>query len=116
MARLWLPRRRAITASGTTLPPGKTQMQMRPDPEVEVIQTRAWRSYRTIGEVRFVARYMGNSMARTRFFVGQRDNPAAPITEIDDTATGDDQTAREQLQRIRGRDGTFASLVRTYGV
>lgn len=78
-------------------------------------QAEAWRFYHEVGEVRFAARYIGNSLARVRFFVGKRERPGAPIEPIDDTAAGDDAIARDCIDRLKGRDGTFQSLVRDYG-
>ena len=79
-------------------------------------QKGAWEVYKQLGEVRFCARYVGNALARVRYFIGTRDRPGDPLVPIPDDAKGDDLKVRDTLSRIKGRDGTFSSLVRTYGV
>lgn len=79
-------------------------------------QKEAWATFHDLGEVRFCARYVGNMLARCQFYVGTRDSPGSPLVPIPDDATGDDAIMRDQLERIKGRDGTFASLVRMFGI
>lgn len=79
-------------------------------------QKEAWATFHDLGEVRFCARYVGNMLARCQFYVGTRESPGSPLVPIPDDATGDDAIMRDQLERIKGRDGTFASLVRMFGI
>lgn len=107
----------ALTASVSMVPRASRSESLRVTKSKDrEWQAEAWRFYHELGEVRFAARYIGNALARCRFFVGKRASVDAPLTPLDDDATGDDATMRDLLLRIKGRDGTFASLVKTYGV
>lgn len=107
--------RNALTASVTTVPHEKGRITQKRSRDAGW-QKEAWAFYHDLGEVRFCARYMGNTLARVRFFVGTRDHPGDPVVPIPDDASGEKATVRDILSRIKGRDGTFQSLTRTYGV
>lgn len=119
MAR-WTPfgRREALTASVTVIDPAeakKRRLQISRTPD-EKWQTDAYAFYRMVGELRFTARYMGHGVGSARYFVGHRESPDDPLTAIPDDATGRDAQLRDSLFRLRGRDGTFASLAQRYGI
>lgn len=79
-------------------------------------QADAWLFYHDLGEVRFCARYIGNALSRCRFYVGTRDHPGDPVTPISDADKAEDKKYRDLLTRVRGRDGTFTSLIQVYGI
>ena len=85
-------------------------------------QSQAWTFFDQIGEVRYGARYYGNSLSRLRLFVGWRDEDGGPVSPIDgdELPAGLDRTqfevASAQLERMQGTDGSMAELLRAFGV
>lgn len=121
------PQPRALTASVSQIKAsdlkrrGGTQKQS-PD---AAWQREAYDALHSIGEVRFATRFISNALGKVKFGVGMRDYPGGPLRAIPspDADIGDgekaptpmDEAMRDCLQRLRGRDGTFRSLVTTYG-
>ena len=78
-------------------------------------QEQAWRYYADLGEVRYAAGFIGHSLGRCRFFVGTIERPGDPPTPIDQDSDTVDQGIAQILDRLKGRDGTLAGLIRVYG-
>lgn len=113
MAFLGIGRRRAsLTASvAVVTPEQRRRLQSKTSTKW---QDAAWGYFRNIPEVQYTAGFYGNCLGRCRWYVGKRAAPDEPLTPIPD----DDPNKKAlegTLTRVRGRDGTFASLARTYG-
>lgn len=120
MASWPFSRRKSLTASVSLVPhdvknPVGSNLGQRRSLDADW-QKEAWAFYANLGEVRFCARYIGNALSRVRFYVGTREHPGDPVTPISDDASPEDLAARDALGRIKGRDGTLASLIRVYGI
>ena len=114
------PARRAVTASARVL-----ELTPRPDARQTTIpawQEQAWTFFDQIGEVRYGARYYGNSLSRLRLFVGWRESASEPVVPIDpeDPPTGlpRDQylLAQSVIARLHSTDGSVSELLRAFGV
>lgn len=119
----WGAPQRSLTASASIVRDGPARQDQRgsaaqsrsPDAEW---QADAWRAYHNCGEVRFSARYVAHGLSRVRFFVGRRTAPGEPPEPVpeDEIDKGDAKVVLETFRKLRGRDGTFASLVVDYGI
>ena len=116
-----LPRGRrtqSVTAAASVLGTRKTLGRS----GVPVWQQQAWDFFDQIGEVRYAARYYGNSLSRLRLFVGWRESPSQPVVPIDPTEMppGVNRTAYDVAERTVARlhstDGSVAELLRAFGV
>jgi hypothetical protein len=115
-----VPQRRArvITAATSQLPTAKPTGRS----GVPVWQQQAWDFFDQIGEVRYGARYYGNSLSRLRLFIGWRESPSEPVVPIDseDLPAGLDratfEVAENTVSRLHSTDGSIAELLRAYGV
>jgi hypothetical protein len=116
----WNPlgHRDALTASVTVIDAAdaKRKRLVTKRTQDEKWQADGYAFYRMVGELRFTARYMGHGVGSARYFVGHRTSPDDPLTAIPDSAQGVQATLRDSLFRLRGRDGTFASLAKRYGI
>jgi hypothetical protein len=114
-------RRRSLVASAKNL--DLTKRSMSYDRKgVPVWQEQAWTFFDQIGEVRYGARYYGNSLSRLRFYIGWRESASEPVTpiNIDEPPAGLDRQqydlAVNTLSRLHSTDGSVAELLRAYGV
>ncbi len=111
-------RTRAITAAASPL------ATMRPVGRggVPVWQQQAWDFFDQIGEVRYGARYYGNSLSRLRLYVGWRESPSEPVVPIDDGELPAGlnralyEVAVNTIARLHSTDGSVAELLRAFGV
>jgi hypothetical protein len=87
-----------------------------------VWQQQAWDFFDQIGEVRYGARYYGNSLSRLRLFIGWRESPSEPVVPIDPEDLPDNlsrsvyDVAVNTIGRLHSTDGSVAELLRAYGV
>lgn len=72
------PRLRSITGASKLLELSNDDRRNQALKRVEEWQTRVWEYYDEIGEVRFAARYMGDSLARLRLYPAYREYPGGP--------------------------------------
>lgn len=85
-------------------------------------QQQAWTYFDQIGEVRYGARYYGNSLSRLRFGVGWRESTSSPVTMVNGDELPDGLTsqvydvANDAISRLLGADGSMAELLRAFGV
>lgn len=108
-----------LTASVATVPHNKQISVLnigRRRSRDDAWQKDAWAYFKMLGEVRFAARFVGNAVGRAHYYVGTRERPGDPVVPIPDGADPDDLKMRDSLSRIKGRDGTLASLLAVYGV
>lgn len=109
---------RAVTAAASVLP---TKRHAGPA-GVPVWQQQAWDFFDQIGEVRYAARYYGNSLSRLRLYVGWRSNPNEPVVPIDVDEPPDGwnrqsyDVAERTLGRLHSGDGSVSELLRAFGV
>lgn len=115
------PNRRPLVASGKPLELG-TQSGVIRRSGVPVWQQQAWSYYDQIGEVRYGARFFGNSLSRLRMYVGWREDLSAPVVplDLDDLPAGVDarqlQVASDSVARLHNTDGSLSNLLRQFGV
>jgi len=115
------PSRRPIVASGKQLDLTATA-NITARSGVPVWQQQAWSYYDQIGEVRYGARFFGNSLSRLRMFLGWRERLDAPIVpiDVDELPAGADrmqaQVGIDSIARLHNTDGSMAGLLRQYGV
>ena len=111
-------KQRAITAAASVLPTSRAYGTT----GVPVWQQQAWDFFDQIGEVRYAARYYGNSLSRLRLYVGWRESPSEPVTPIDlaNPPVGLNRQAYDvatnTVARLHSTDGSVAELLRAYGV
>jgi hypothetical protein len=85
-------------------------------------QQQAWSFFDQIGEVRYGARYYGNSLSRLRLQVGWRDTPGEAVVPVDpdEPPEGLDGTqfelAQMTLNRLHSTDGAVSEILRAFGV
>jgi hypothetical protein len=114
-------RRRHLTSAATPLDltPKRDGLHKAGSP---LWQQQAWTFFDQIGEVRYGARYYGNSLSRLRLFVGWRDEDGGPVAPVspDELPAGLDraqfEVASAQLERMQGADGSMSELLRAFGV
>lgn len=112
--------RRAVTASARVL-----ELSPRPDvrqTSIPAWQAQAWSFFDQIGEVRYGARYYGNSLSRLRLYVGWRESASDPVVPVD-LEDPPDGFSRDQyllaaamVARLHSTDGSVSELLRAYGV
>ena len=111
-------RPQTVTAAATVLPATRATGRA----GVPAWQQQAWTFFDQIGEVRYGARYYGNSLSRLRLFVGWRDSPSDPVVPVDpaDFPAGIDRRAFEaanhMVTRLHSTDGSVSELLRAFGV
>ena len=114
-------RRPALVASGKQLSTTASSSSMR-RPGVPEWQQTAWSYYDQIGEIRYAARYSGNSLSRLRMYLGWRTTPSSPVVPLDtdELPAGVDrrqlQIAEDTIGRLYDTDGSLSGLLRQYGV
>jgi len=91
------------------------------DHRVAVWQREAWQYYDLIGELRYGARYYGNSLSQMRLYVGWKPDTGtrAEKIDLDDPPEGFDRRqydiALETLNRVHSLDGNIAEILRQFG-
>lgn len=91
------------------------------DHRVAAWQREAWQYYDLIGELRYGARYYGNSLSQMRLYVGWKPDTGtrAEKIDLDDPPEGFDRRqydiALETLNRVHSLDGSIAEILRQFG-
>lgn len=113
--------RQAVVASGKRMDLGASSIgQSRTG--IPLWQQQAWSYYDQIGEVRYGARFFGNSLSRLRMFVGWREDLSSPVVPVDVDDLPSElnrvhwQVASDNLFRLHNTDGSLSGLLRQYGV
>jgi hypothetical protein len=114
---------RAITASAQRVLHPNGGLAYRPeDHKVVEWQQQAWNFYDLIGELRYGARYYGNSLSQLRLEIGWKVNSGTapqPI-DLDNPPEGFNRQqydiAVETLDRLHSYDGSVAEILRQFGV
>lgn len=112
----------SVTAAGSRIEFTGSRSDEQTAKKREAWQQRAWEMYDLLGIVRFPARFMGDSFARIRLFVGVRPDPEAepvPLVPEGDSELGytadEARLAIGQLDRLRGPEGGRAEIMRRIG-
>lgn len=116
-------RMKALTAAASrVMKPGGTDIRRPEDYKPTEWQKQAWSFYDLIGELRYGARYYGNSLSQMRLLVGWKADagsnpmPVDPANPPEGLDMRDYRIAVDTLNRLHSADGTAAEILRQFGV
>lgn len=113
----------AVTAASQRLSNSDGALDKRPENyKVSEWQKQAWHFYDLIGELRYGARYYGNSLSQLRLHIGWKKDTGSAPTYIDpeNPPEGFDRrqfaVAEETLARLHTNEGSLEEILRQFGV
>lgn len=119
-------RQKAVTAAGRRIDIGsqlEQELFRRQNQQGQLAwQNQAWLYYDELPEIRFGARFVGNSLSKVRIFSAFQPDPSEPPLPMADAvdqelvSPEDAATAEQTWQRVRSRFGGQSEIMRDYAI